>query len=55
MAQGCILPVTARDTAELRASLKEPQAQRTLAAAGIAVASENAYAYRKAVSCPRRA
>lgn len=52
MAQGCILPVTARDTAELRASLKEPQAQRTLAAAGMAVASENAYAYRKAVSYP---
>lgn len=52
MAQGCILPLTTRDSIDLRLSLQYPDTQRTILAAGEAIGNKNKYAYCEAVSYP---
>jgi len=52
MAQGCILPVTSRDSQELRRSLQDPSTQRAILAAGEAIDNRDKYAYCDAVTYP---
>jgi hypothetical protein len=52
MAKGCILPVTARDSADLRRSLQDPETQRIILAAGEAIGNRDKYAYCDAVTYP---
>jgi hypothetical protein len=52
MAQGCILPVTSRDSQELRRSLQDPNTQRAILAAGEAIDNRDKYAYCDAVTYP---
>lgn len=52
MAQGCILPITTRDSAELRRSLQYPDTQRAILAAGEAIGNRDKYAFCDAVTYP---
>jgi hypothetical protein len=52
MAQGCILPVTTRDSQELRRSLQDPNTQRAILAAGEAIDNRDKYAYCDAITYP---
>lgn len=52
MAQGCILPLSVEDSRQLRASLREPLAQKAIWGAARALSQRDAVAYAKYVTYP---